>query len=129
MRISDWSSDVCSSDLGDRRRLEADTPVSDVATLSHDLETVGNAALSSVSAGDWEGFERYEAARLQLVMSLGALAREEARREAVVTALYRAADQGRTLATDVEAAGLGHNPRPGAARRQDRAARARASLN
>src|SRR3546814_12452457 len=113
MRISDWSSDVCSSDLGDRRRLEADTPVSDVATLSHDLETVGNAALSSVSAGDWAGFERYEAARLQLVMSLGALAREEARRDAVATALYRAADPGRTIATAVDAARLRPPTGPG----------------
>src|SRR3546814_2140305 len=95
----------------------------DVATLSHDLETVGNAALSSVSAGDWEGFERYEAARLQLVMSLGALAREEARREAVVTALYRAADQGRTIATAVEAARLRHNPGSGEALGQARAER------
>lgn len=104
--------------------------MSDVATLSQDLETVGSAALSSVSAGDWEGFERYEAARLQLVMSLGALAREEAsRRGAVVTALYRAADQGRTIATAVEAARLRHNAGSGEALRQDRAARAYASIN
>src|SRR3546814_9862669 len=89
---------------------------------------MGHAAWSSVSAGGWEGFERYEAARLQLVMSLGALAREEARREAVVTALYRAADQGRTIATAVEAARLRHNTGSGAALRQERAARAYASI-
>src|SRR3546814_9182564 len=41
MRISEWSSDVCSSDLDVRFRAGQDLSAVEVATVSHDLEAFG----------------------------------------------------------------------------------------
>jgi hypothetical protein len=98
-----------------------------IATISQDIQAVGAAAMAAVSAGDWEGLERYEAVRLQLVGELGAIARQEALRDAALAALYQAADDGLKIARAVEAAQLRHNASSGAALRQDRAVRAYAA--
>src|SRR3546814_4083904 len=64
MRISDWSSDVCSSDLdgrsyAKRRRLDARLGLAMLARLDRMAETraqAGEEMLAQIIAGDWPGF-------------------------------------------------------------------------
>src|SRR3546814_5758053 len=94
MRISDWSSDVCSSDLQDRRRALADAVEADggvgVANLSvREAVEYANAALAAMIGADQAAMRRVRFSALLTVGARGAFA------EAIET-LFRTGEPART---------------------------------
>src|SRR3546814_16057627 len=83
MRISDWSSDVCSSDLGDHAVVHAPVRALDETVLVD--ARIGREAVDQADVGPFGRFDRADPAVMRRMhvahLEAGALARQTARAE------------------------------------------------